>query len=94
MKSLKAIIISVSFLISTSFAVAEENQKLTPEEMGNYLEVMLVKMMEVYASPKMVEKQAEYYKNLYEALLKQGFTKEQALQIVIAQGSILSSSNK
>ena len=94
MKTLKRIIISLPLLFSASLSIAEEKQQLSPQEMGNYLEVMLVKMMEVYASPKMVEKQAEYYKGLYDALLKQGFTKEQALQIVIAQGSILSSSSK
>ncbi|MET0029743.1 MAG: lipoprotein [Candidatus Thiodiazotropha sp.] len=87
------IIICALFALAGNMAFAEEKEKLSPNEMGQYMEVMLMKMMEVYANPKMADVQARYYKNLYDALQKQGFTKEEAMQIVISQGSLLSSSS-
>lgn len=81
----------LAFVATAVFA--EEKQKLSPDEMGQYMEVMLIKMMEVYANPTMADVQARYYKNLYDALQKRGFTKEEAIQIVISQGSLLNSSS-
>ena len=38
-------------------------------------------------TPEMIEAQAEYYRKLYKALVTSGFSKDEALKIVIAKAS-------
>ena len=40
--------------------------------------------MEVLNKPELIEANAKYIKSLYDALIKQGFTKSEALQLVSA----------
>ncbi len=40
--------------------------------------------MKVMNNPKLIKANAKYIKSLYEALVEEGFTKEQALQLVAA----------
>lgn len=88
--------VGIAWVLCSGLAVAEENKIMAPDpnETVQFMEAMLLKMMEVYSSPKIADAQAKFYKNLYEALLKQGFTKQEAMQIVISQGPLCSSSNK
>lgn len=48
--------------------------------------VMLEGTLTTLAKPENAERLATFVKNYYDALLKRGFTKEQALQIVTAVG--------
>jgi hypothetical protein len=40
--------------------------------------------MKVMNDPKLIKFSAKYAKNLYDAFLAEGFTKEQSMQLVIA----------
>ncbi len=56
-------------------------------ELSNMMEAMsAMAMMDAYANPMMAATlQASYCRNLYDGLQENGFTKEQAMKIVIAQ---------
>src|SRR6266700_945428 len=54
--------------------------------MGQMMEAMMEGMLRVMAKPESVDRLATFAKNYYDALIRKGFTKEQALQIVIATG--------
>lgn len=49
-------------------------------------ETMLLVTFDVLTRPESAEKLATFTRNYYEALLRKGFTEEQALQIVAATG--------
>ena len=72
----------------------ETKPQVSPEQMKEYMNVMMKSMIELYSSPEMAKMQAKFYRSLYEELIQTGFTKEEALQIVISQGSILRGGNK
>ena len=76
------------FLFSVSSTYAEENQNSPPFSSRSFIESMQIGMMETYANPKIADIQARYCRNLYEALQKYGFTKEQSIKIVISQCSL------
>ena len=54
--------------------------------MGRMTEVMLEAQLKVAAEPQTAERLASFKKNLYDELIKKGFGKDQALQIVVATG--------
>jgi len=54
--------------------------------MGSMMENMMVKMFQVMSRPEVAEGLATFTKNYYDALLKKGFTKEEALRIVVSVG--------
>ena len=54
--------------------------------MGPMMEAMMEGMLRVMARPENADRLATFTKNYYDALIRKGFTKEQALQIVIATG--------
>src|SRR2546422_10963355 len=54
--------------------------------MGQMMEAMMEGMLRVMAKPESADRLATFTKNYYDALIRKGFTKEQALQIVIATG--------
>ena len=91
-------VLGVAMLVAGSFVAqplhAQQNQQLSPEQMMGTLKVVMKGMLEIYSSPDMADAMASFYRNLYDALVKRGFTKEEALQIVIAQGNVLTYSNK
>lgn len=94
MKKISSVILGLCLSFAASSALSEETKpQLSPDQMGDYMEVMIMKMLDVYSSPKIAETQAKFYKNLYDALLRQGFSKSEAMQITISQGSLLSSSS-
>jgi hypothetical protein len=67
---------------------------LDPSALNEQLAGMVVKVLDTYldylARPKTVEKLATFQKNYYEALIKKGFTEEQAFQLVRDMGNPLS----
>ena len=62
--------------------------------MRQLLESMMEGMLTIMAKKEYAEKLALFKKNFYDALLAQGFTKEQAMEIVVATGIPLMSSKQ
>jgi hypothetical protein len=93
------LLLGLNFVYSSSaFAEAQENpqqqqqkQQMSPEQMSAYMKGMMKSMLDVYSSPETAQGLARFYKALYDALIKEGFTKQEALQIVLAQGSLIKS---
>lgn len=54
--------------------------------MGNMMASMLDGMLTTLARPESAEKLATFTRNYYEALIRKGFTEEQALRLVAAVG--------
>lgn len=53
----------------------------------NMLVPMLKAQLQALGDPELLETQAKYFRELYLSLKKQGFTEEQAMQIVVALAS-------
>jgi TonB family protein len=64
----------------------EEIQQMMVPMMRQMMESMMDGILTTLAKKESAEKLALFKKNLYDALLAQGFTKEQAIQITIATG--------
>ena len=54
------------------------------DNLAKQLSLQLKASMKVMNDPKLLKSSAKYAKNLYEAFLAEGFTKEQSMQLVIA----------
>ena len=54
--------------------------------MGQMLKIMMEVQFEVLADPKTADRLAEYTRNYYEALMKKGFSKDEALNIAVNMG--------
>lgn len=54
------------------------------DNMAKQLSLQLQASMKVMNDPKLIKSSAKYAKNLYDAFLAEGFTKEQSMQLVIA----------
>ena len=54
--------------------------------MGQMMEAMMEGMLRVLSKPENAERLAAFTRNYYDALVRKGFTKDEALQIVIAAG--------
>lgn len=87
MRRLSKVFLLTLFIFSSTTVIAEENMQMSQEEMGDFMAVMVADMVETMTSPKVIEAQARYYKNFNDALIKQGFSKKQAFQIIISKGS-------
>ncbi len=89
-------ILGAMMLVAGSFVAqplhAQQNQQMPTEQMMGTMKILMKGMLEVYSSPDVTNAMASFCKNLYDALVKRGFTKEEALQIVVAQGNVLTSS--
>jgi hypothetical protein len=91
---MKRITTATALIISIAVAAAEEpsppKQPLTPQEMSAAMKTAMGSMataaihaqLDVLSQPDSADRMAHYLKNLYDALLKQGFTKAEALEIV------------
>ena len=65
--------------------MAQTSAMMSPM-MGQMMEAMMEGMLRVMARPENADRLATFTKNYYDALIRRGFTKDQALQIVIATG--------
>ena len=74
----------------TSAAAQMQQMMGVFNQMGPMYETMMKSMIEgtlkAIAEPENVERMATFTRRYYEALIKQGFTKEEALQIVAGVG--------
>mgnify|MGYP000067764444 CR=1 FL=1 len=74
-----------SLIITTLFSGSSfANNDAQYEQMALQLSKQLETSMKVMSNPKLIKANAKYIKNLYDALVEEGFTKEQAIQLVAA----------
>ncbi len=89
------ITITLSLVIHTFSYAEEQSQQVPPYQVYEAMEqmmpamirMMVDTMLDIYSDPTVAEKEATYAKNLYDALLKKGFSKEEAINIVVAFGN-------
>jgi hypothetical protein len=65
---------------------AAQMQQMMVPMMSQMAAVMLESTLTTLAKPENAERLADFTKNYYDALVKRGFTKEQALQLVATMG--------
>jgi hypothetical protein len=85
----KTIFIS-AVLLMTFGACAHANPNFLNDSLSAQIADQIKAGLKVKNDPEIIEAQATYIKSFYDALVKQGFTKEQALELVAAS---LSSNN-
>ncbi|KPJ65496.1 MAG: hypothetical protein AMJ45_05105 [Syntrophobacter sp. DG_60] len=98
---MKKIALLTALLFIITGTVLAKEQKMTPEQQqkmiqqqmqmmapmfGQMMKVMMETMVEVLAQQETADKLATYTKNYYDALIKKGFSEDEALQIVKAVG--------
>lgn len=64
----------------------EEMMQIMGPMMGTMMENMMDTMFKVVAKPENAERLATFTKNYYDALIKKGFSKEEALQMTKSMG--------
>ncbi len=65
-------------------AVAEPRSTFLNDTLAEQLADQMSATLKVKNDPEMIEAHATYIRNLYQALIKQGFTKDEALKLVAA----------
>ena len=98
MKKVLPILLLTSFYVSTANA---QQPQVSPDQMeqmmqrqmqmmgpmfGEMTRIMMQAQFEVLAKPETAEKLAAYTRNYYNALVKQGFSKQEALEIAMNIG--------
>jgi hypothetical protein len=90
-------VVAFVFIAAVSYA---EDKKMTPEEQQMYQQqiqlmtplygymakAMIEAQLEVLANPATAEKLATFTKNYYDALIKKGFSRDEALKIAMTAG--------
>lgn len=74
----------ISLLFCLSPASANPSPNFLYDSLSDKLADQLKATLKVMNDPEIVEANAKYIRSLYEALIKQGFTKDEALQLVSA----------
>jgi len=97
---MKKICLCVLILLFASVCLAQE-QKMTPEQQqamiqqqmnamtpmfGQMMRVMMTATFDVLSQPESAEKLASFTRNYYDALIKKGFSKDEALKIAMPVG--------
>jgi len=85
---------AAAFLLLTRPVAAQQPTAPNPEQMQQMMGPMMAQMATVMleatftalAKPENTERLADFTRHYYDALIKRGFTKEEALQIVIGTG--------
>lgn len=67
-------------------AQLEQTSQMMGPMMGQMMQSMMEGMLKTMAKPENVELLATFTRSYYDALIRKGFTKEEALQIVVATG--------
>ena len=90
------IILSIIFVDTNPVLAQETEKKMSPEQAQAMMEQMLPMvtmmfriMLEFFADPRTAKMEAAHARNLYDALQKKGFSKEEALAIVVGYGNPL-----
>ena len=71
-------------------SVSAQTEMPPPPSVGPNMKMlvpMLKAQLEALSSPELLEAQSKYYRELYLSLKKQGFTDEQAMQLLVALAS-------
>ncbi len=61
------------------------NSETMTDMLANQLSLQLEASFKVMNDPKLIKANAKYIRSLYDALVEEGFTKEQAIQLVSAE---------
>ena len=83
----KSLLVSLLLLSFTAIG-SESKEPPLATQLQQQLDQQLQLAINAMNDPKIIEAKAQFARNLYEALLKKGFTKEQAL--VLVSGSLSS----
>lgn len=67
-------------------AMIQQQMQMMGPMMGMMMEGMMESMLATLAKPQTAERLATFTKSYYDALVRKGFTKEEALRIVTAVG--------
>ncbi len=91
-----ALALFVAFIIMPIDATSQERKGKEPSSdevmsmmgpmMSNMMQVMMESMLTTMAKPQTAERLATFTKNYYDALIAKGFSKEDALKIVVSVG--------
>jgi hypothetical protein len=84
MRKLTTFISSVLLLSGLSFFSLAQDSQRPLDFVSEQLSVQLLNNLRALSSPELVKAQAEYFRVMYTALIDSGFSKEEALKIVIA----------
>lgn len=71
-------------LLSVFHAKADPTSSFLKDTLAEQLADQLSATLKVKNDPEMIEAHASYIRSLYQALIKQGFTKDEALTLVSA----------
>jgi hypothetical protein len=97
---MKKICLCVLILLFASVCLAQD-EKMTPEQQqamiqqqmnamtpmfGQMMRVMMTATFDVLSQPESAEKLASFTRNYYDALIKKGFSKDEALKIAMSVG--------
>ena len=81
-KKSSAILLAITLFSSTAHA----NDQY--DNMAKNLSMQLQTSMKVINDPKLIKSSAKYARNLYNAFIAEGFSKEQSMQLVIASMAV------
>jgi len=84
---MKNICIVIFVILTLSFSSVKAQEGSSLNFMSEQLSEQLLNQTIALGNPKLVKAQAELLHKHYEALIKSGFNKDEALQLVIAMAS-------
>tara|TARA_R110000868_G_scaffold375859_2_gene640550 strand:+ start:501 stop:773 length:273 start_codon:yes stop_codon:yes gene_type:complete len=83
-KLISTSITAVILLTGLSFSLHAQDLKKPLDFVSEQLSVQMLNNLRALSSPELVKAQAEYFRLMYTALVDSGFSKDEALKIVIA----------
>ena len=87
-RTFKTLIVVVGiFSFDQVFASETKQMNIQMKNLISMQKTQLEAMLEMMEDPKILKAQARYFKKLYDALIAEGFNKEQAIKIVSASAS-------
>ncbi|WP_340680257.1 hypothetical protein [Paraglaciecola sp.] len=84
MRKLTTFIAPALLFLSLSWSAIAQDTHKPLDFVSEQLSVQLLNNVRALSSPELVKAQAEYFRLMYTALVDSGFSKEEALKIVIA----------
>lgn len=86
--------LAAMLLIFIPCSHAADDGRTDSRVMRGYIDSRYMQLLDAYANPVVAEREAAYLRNLYEALIKKGFGKDEALKIVIEHDSPLTGASR